>query len=264
MLTNMPDIMENTRQFDSRQAEFHKFVNDSYETLLSLKAEDQREEFNKLLLEVLAETRRYFTRGLRVALSKGVISRNKYEPEDLFDQLIIDVYDHLEEAGSKDAFHSWLFKRAVKQLDDLEVEEEFDSYFYDNIDDYSKAELAKMQEPWSTDGDGDLMLLDSLDDFSYQQQQFILKNIYLDDAHEDMMALMDSEQGSGKAEKHLNAVLYRLPPGMRSVFELATEQGFSLEEISMIKELPVEQIETILDTARELLRESLKDRLDES
>jgi DNA-directed RNA polymerase specialized sigma24 family protein len=256
--------MENTRQFDTRQAEFHRFVNDSYQKLLELKAEDKREEFNKLLIQVLADTRRYFTRGLRVALSKGVISRNKYEPEDLFDQLIIDVYDNLEEAGSKDAFHTWLFKRAVKLLDDLEVEEEFDSYFYDNIDDYSRAELAKMQEPWSTDGDGDFMLLDNLDDISYKDQHYILKNIYLDDAHQDMMALMDADQGSGKTEKHLNAVLYRLPPGMRSVFELATEQGFSIEEIAMIKELPVDQIDTILDTARELLRESLKDRLHES
>lgn len=256
--------MENTRHFDVRQAEFHRFVNESYQTLKELKAADNREAFNKLLLEVLADARRYLTRGLRVALNKGVISRNKYEPEDLSDQLIIDVYDNLEEAGDKDAFHAWLFKRAVRLLERLEVEEEFDSYFYDNIDDYSRAELEKLQEPWSTDGDGDFILMDELDDISYKDRQFIMKNIFLDDAHEDMMALMESRQGLERTEQHLDAVLFRLPPSLRSVFELSTEQLFTLEEIARIKGLPVERVENMLDRARELLRESLKDRLYET
>ena len=256
--------MENTRQFDTRQAEFDKFVNDNYETLKTLKETDQREAFNELLLKVLADTRRYLTRGLRVALSKGVISHNKYEPEDLSDQLIIDVYDHLEEAGDKDQFHTWLFKRAVKLLDDLEVSEEFDTYFYDNIDDYSRAELEKLQEPWSADGDGDFILMDNLDDISYKDHTYIMKNIFLDDAHEDMMALMESKDSRESTQRYLNAVLYRLPPVMRSVFELSTEQLFTAEEISRIKGIPEGQVETMLERAKELLRESLKDRLYES
>jgi DNA-directed RNA polymerase specialized sigma24 family protein len=154
-----------------------------------------------------------------------------------------------------------LFKRAEKLLDDMEVEEEFESYFYDNIDDYSRAELEEMKEAFSTDGDGDLVMMEELDDISYKNHHYLLKNIYLDDGHEDMMALMDTDAQQGRTQRHLDSVLFQLPPNMRSVFELATEQLFSTEDIARIKGVSLERIEKTLDRARELLRDSLKDRL---
>jgi len=253
--------MENTQQYDQRQAQFHRFVNENYTTLLRLKKEDKSKAFNELLIKLLPDLKRYLTRGLRIAISKGMIPHNKYRPEDLYDQLIIEVNDHLEEVGNPDDFHSWLFQRAVRILENLEVEEEFESYFYDNIDDYSKAELDKMKEDFSTDGDGDLILMTDLDDISYKDHQYLLKNIYLDDAHEDLMAMMDSREGVGRTQHHLDAVLFRLPPTMRSVFELATEQLFPVGEIARIKGMTTDHVETMLDRARELLRDSLKDRL---
>ena len=235
--------MENTLHYDKKQAEFHRFVNDNYENLKRLRTEDKRAAFNELLLKVLPDIRRYITRGLRIALERGVISHNKFKPDDIFDQLIIDVYDHLEEVHDKDEFHAWLFKRAEKLLDDMEVEEEFESYFYDNIDEYSRAELAEMKEAFSTDGDGDLVMMEELDDISYKSHRYLLKNIYLDD---------------------LDTVLFQLPPNMRSIFELATEQLFSIDDIARIKGVSIERIEKTLDRARELLRDSLKDRFYES
>ncbi|TNF70799.1 MAG: sigma-70 family RNA polymerase sigma factor [Bacteroidetes bacterium] len=256
--------MENTLHYDKKQAEYHRFVNDNYENLKRLRTEDKRAAFNELLLKVLPDIRRYITRGLRIALEKGVISHNKFKPDDLFDQLIIDVYDHLEEVHDKDEFHAWLFKRAEKLLDDMEVEEEFESYFYDNIDEYSRAELAEMKEAFSTDGDGDLVMMEELDDISYKSHRYLLKNIYLDDAHEDLMALMDADEQQARTQRHLDTVLFQLPPNMRSIFELATEQLFSIDDIARIKGVSIERIEKTLDRARELLRDSLKDRFYES
>lgn len=253
--------MKNTLHYDQKQAEFHRFVTDNYEVLKRLREEDKRAAFNELLLKVLPDTRRYLTRGLRIALEKGMISHNKFEPEDLFDQLIIDVYDHLHEVRDPDEFHAWLFQRAEKLLDDMEVEEEFESYFYDNIDDYSRAELEQMKEEFSTDGDGDLVMLEELDDISYKDHHYLLRNIYLDDAHEDLMALMDSDEQKQRARRQLETVLFRLPPNMRSVFELATEQLFSIQDIARIKGVSVGRIDKTLERARELLRDSLKNRL---
>ncbi len=256
--------MKNTLQYDKKQAEFHRFVNDSFETLKRLRKEDRRQAFNELLLKVLPDIKRYITRGLRIALEKGVISHNKFEPEDLFDQLIIDVYDHLEEVRDKEEFHAWLFRRAEKLLEDMEVEEEFESYFYDNIDDYSKPELVEMREAFSTDGDGDLVMMEELDDISYKNHHYILKNIFLDDAHEDLMALMDTDKEQTRAERHLESALFQLPPNMRSVFELATEQLFSIEDIARIKGVSADRVEKTLERARELLQNTLEDRFYES
>lgn len=251
--------MKNTLHYDQRQAEFHRYVNDNFEPLLRLRSENKGEAFNVLLLKLLPDIKRYITRGLRIALSKGVISHNKYKPDDIFDQLIIDVYDHLDEVHDKSEFHAWLFKRAEKLLEDMEVEEEFASYFYDNIADYSRAEQDQMLEEFSTDGDGDLVMLEELDDISYKNHQYLLKNIFLDDSHEELMALLERSDDKEEPARLMETALFSLPPNMRSVFELATEQLFTMEDISLIKGFPIDQIEKMMERARELLQNTLKD-----
>lgn len=250
--------MKNVLHYDQRQAEFHNFVNNHFESLMRLRTEDKGRAFNELLLTLLPDIKRYITRGLRIALSKGVISHNKYKPDDLFDQLIIDVWDNLHEVHDKDAFHAWLFKRAEKLLEDLEVEEEFASYFYDDIAAYSRAEQDQMLEEFSTDGDGDLVMIEELDDISYKNHEYLLKNIFLDDSHEDMMALLEQDNEKKEPGRLMESALFGLPPNMRSVFELATEQLFTLEDISLIKGFSIEQIEKMLDRARYLLQTTLK------
>ncbi len=250
--------------YDKRKEEFRRYVAASYKELSELRAADKRKEFNEKLITLLPAVKRYITRGLRLALSKGVISHNKYKPDDFFDQLFIEVYDHLEDVPSADAFHAWLFKRAEKLLEDMEVEEIFEAYYNENVEDYYQAELEKLDESFSTDGDGDLILLTDLDDISYRDHHYILRNIYLDDAHEDLMALMDTERGQKKVKRYLDTALYGMPADARSVFELATLEGFSSDEIARIKSLDEAEVEELLENARDLLRDQMNDRLFES
>lgn len=255
--------MKNKVHYDKRQAEFNRFVAESYPRLVALQAEDNRKAFNEVLLKVLPDVKRYITRGLRLALAKGVISHNKYKPDDFFDQLFLEVLDHLDEVPSAEAFHSWLFNRAEKLLEDMEVEEVFDAVFYDNLDDYLRAEHSEMLENFSTDGDGDLVMLEELDDISYQDHRHLLQNIFLDDAHEDMMALTDANRPAPDAAEHLERLLFSMPAQMRSVFELAHEQLFSLEEIAAIKMQSVAEVSRTLERTREILQLSLKEKLEE-
>ena len=251
--------MKNTLHYDQRQAEFHRYVNESFQSLKRLRSEDKARAFNELLLKVLPDVKRYITRGLRIALSKGVISHNKYKPEDLFDQLIIDVYDQLDEVKDPSEFHAWLFQRADKLLEDMEVEEEFATYFYDDIDAYSRAEREQMKEEYSTDGDGDLVMLEELDDISYKNREYLLKNLFLDDSHEELMALLERKEGKESPERLVETAIFNLPPTMRSVFELASEQLFTPADIALIKGFSVEQIEKMLTRARDLLRDTFID-----
>lgn len=251
--------MKNTLHYDQRQAEFHRYVNESFPTLQRMRSEGKARAFNELLLKVLPDVKRYITRGLRIALSKGVISHNKYKPEDLFDQLIIDIYDKLDEVRYPGEFHAWLFKRTDKILEDMEVEEEFATYFYDDIDTYSRAEREQMKEEFSTDGDGDLVMLDELDDISYKNHEYLLKNIFLDDSHEDLMALLERKEGEKDPKGLVETAIFNLPPTMRSVFELATEQLFTPEDIALIKGFSVERIREMLTRARTLLRDTFND-----
>ncbi|MGB5190930.1 RNA polymerase sigma factor [Robiginitalea sp.] len=251
--------MKNSLHYDQRQAEFHRYVKESFQPLKRLRTEGKSRAFTELLLKVLPDVKRYITRGLRIALSRGVISHNKYKPEDLFDQLIIDVYDNLDEVGESGEFHAWLFQRADKLLEEMEVEEEFATYFYDDIDAYSRAEREQMKEEFSTDGDGDLVMLEELDDISYKNREYLLKNIFLDDSHEEMMALLEQKEGKESPGRLMETAIFSLPPTMRSVFELATEQLFTPRDIALIKGFSVDRIEKMLMRARNLLQETFKD-----
>ncbi|MBC2839563.1 RNA polymerase sigma factor [Robiginitalea sp. SC105] len=253
--------MKPTRVYDKRLAEFQQQVSSSFEHLRDLRQADERKAFNEELMKVLPEVHRYITRALRLALSKGVISHNKYRPDDFFDQLIIEIWDHFDDIPSGDMFRSWLFERAEKILEDMEVEEIFSSCYNENIDDYSRAEQSEMEENYSTDGDGDLVMLEDLDDISYRDHHYILKNIFLDDAHEDLMALMESDAGRDQVEQRLDATLFGMPADARSVFELATLQLFSTEEIALIKKQDEAEIEALLERARSLLRDTLSEHL---
>ena len=256
--------MTRTAAYDKRQAEFRKFTAETYPELIALKKSGQQEAFNSKLLAVMSEVKRYLTRGLRLALAKDQISHNKYRPDDLFDQLFLEVVDQIEEVPSAAQFHPWLFKKAEKLLADMEMDEIFNAYLYESLDRYSQAERRGMDESFSTDGDGDLVMMEELDDISYQDHTYLLKNIFLDDAHEDLMAMMDSNTGKKKVQRHLDTVLFTLPASMRSIFELSREQGFSIAEIAKIKKRTEVEIETLLDEARDIMRRSLKERLIES
>lgn len=246
-------IMENSTANYKNKKAFHLFVAQSYTDLVQLKREDKKEEFNLLLLKVMPEVKRYITRKLNTAISKKLIPRGKYKPEDIMDQLFIEVYDHFDEIKSKEDFHPWLFKKADSLLDEIKTDEEFDTLFLDNIDSYAQAEWDSMAEKFSVDGDGDYVMMEELDDISYRRHDYILKNIFLEDSGRDMMAKLDKDLGKENIRKHTEMVLHHLPVNMRTVFELFTEHQFEAAEISKILNREIREIEQLLEDARSSL-----------
>lgn len=245
--------MENSTANYKNKKAFHLFVAQSYTDLVQLKREDKKEEFNSLLLKVMPEVKRYIIRKLNIAMSKHLIPRGKYKPEDIMDQLFIEAYDHFDEIENKEDFHPWLFIKADSLLDEIMIDEEFDTLFIDNIDSYAQTEWDAMIEKFSVDGDGDYVMLEELDDISYRRHDYILKNIFLEDSNKDMMAKLDKDLGKENIRKHTEMVLHHLPANMRTVFELFTEHQFEVAEISKILNVEILEIEQLLEDARSSL-----------
>lgn len=246
-------IMENSTAYYENKKAFHLFVARTYTDLVQLKGEGKKEEFNSLLLKVMPEVKHYIKRKLNIAMSKHLIPRGKYKPEDITDQLYLEAFDHFDEIKRKKDFHPWLFKKADSLLDEIMADEEFDTLFLDNIDSYAKAEWDSMAEKFSVDGDGDYVMMEELDDISYRKHDYILKNIFLEDSGRDMMAKLDRDLGKENIRKHTEMVLHHLPADMRAVFELFTEHQFELDEISKILNKDILEIEQLLEDARSSL-----------
>lgn len=252
--------MENTVNYYRKEKEFHVFVANTFPDLVRFKKEGDISAFNTLLLKAMPEVKKYVQRRLNIALNKGQIDKNKYRAEDFTDQLFIEAYENFDQIGNERELHPWLFKKVDELLEDVLVEEEFDSHFFENIDTYAKPEWDEMEEKFSTDGDGDLVMIEELDDISYPKNEYLLNPIFVEDSDKEVIAQLDRELDAENIRRHTDMVLYHLPTPMQTVYELFTEHRFDVAEIAKIRNRTVKEVERLLETARKTLRTSFLNR----
>ena len=240
--------------------EFHLFVASTYVDLVRFKKEGNIKAFNTLLLKAMPEVKRYIQKNLNTALINKQIDIGRYKADDFVDQLFIEAYDHFDDVANKQDLHPWLFKTADTLLEDAFLEEEYDSLFFENIDTYSKPEWDAMEENFSTDGDGDLVMYEELDDISYRKNNEILNQVFVEDENKAFIAKLDRELGAENIKRHTDMVLRQFPAPMRRVFQLFNEHRFTLEEIAAIQKSTVQEVKSLLDTVRKNLQVSFFNR----
>ncbi|SDS22581.1 RNA polymerase sigma factor, sigma-70 family [Polaribacter sp. KT25b] len=252
--------MKTNISYYQNKNEFRLFVTKSFSNLINLKKEENKTSFNKLVLKILPEIRSYINERLNIAIEKGHFSKMKYKADDFIDQLFITVYDNIEEVENENDFYVWLFKKTDELLEDIVVEEEFNELFFKNIEDYSKLEWDEMQEEFSTDGGGDLLLIEELDDMSYNHNDYTLNHVFIENNEKKMAEKLDKELTDDKINEHIELVLHNMPVDMRIVFYLFTNQKLKVEEIAEIQKKTISEVEKLLNDAKKVLQVSLFNR----
>ncbi|MCI2227608.1 sigma-70 family RNA polymerase sigma factor [Polaribacter sp. MSW13] len=252
-------MKKSSSHFQSK-SEFRLLVTESFSGLIEFKKDENQTSFNDLVLKILPEIRKYVNQRLKTAIKKGCFSKKKYKADDFIDQLFITIYDNIEEVKNENDFYLWLFKKTNELLDDIIVEEEFDDLFFKNIDDYSKPEWDAMQEKYSTDGGGDLLLIEELDDLSYNHNDYSLNHVFVEDNERDLLEKLDKEISEEKIKEHIDLVLHNLPSNMRIVFYLYTNQKLKIEEIAEVQQKTIAEVESILSDAKKAIQRSLLNR----
>ena len=243
--------METLKYLESKK-DFNVFVASTFTDLKRLKTQGDKALFSNLLLKDLYQVKRYISKRLATVISRGNLSKGKYKADDFIDQLFIEVFDHFDEVENKENLHPWLFRKADEILEDIILDEEFDDYFFKNIDDYTRPEWDAMEEKYSIDGDGDLVMIDELDDISYSKNDYILNHVFIEEDKKEFIEKLDKGLGKEKIKKHTAMVLSQLPLPMRTVFELATEFQFSVSEIAVIRKQSIDEVEKLLQNARKV------------
>ena len=116
--------MQSNASLSQNKKEFRLFVTTSFSNLVQLKEEGDKASFNKLVLEIIPEIRKYVNGKLNAAILKGHFPKGKYKADDFIDQLFIEIYDHIEEVENQEYFYLWLYKKINQLLEDSIVEEE--------------------------------------------------------------------------------------------------------------------------------------------
>jgi len=252
--------MQSNISYYQNKWEFRLFVTRSFPDLVQLKKQGEQKSFNELVLKIMPEIRKYINNRLSTAIKKGHFSKGKYKADDFIDQLFIEIYDNIDEVENEKDFYLWLFKKTNALLEDIIVEEEFDDLFFRNIDDYSKPEWDEMQEKYSTDGDGDLLMIEELDDMSYNHNNYTLNHVFIEDKEKAMIEKIDKHLSEEEIQHHISLVLHNLPLPMRNVFELFTIEKLSLEEIAEIRNNTLKEVKQLLKDAKKALQVSLFNR----
>ncbi|WP_033960372.1 sigma-70 family RNA polymerase sigma factor [Psychroserpens jangbogonensis] len=256
--------MQTNISYYQNKKEFRLFVTKTFSNLIQLKKEGNQASFNELVLKIMPEIRTYVNGRLNTAIIKGHFSKGKYKADDFIDQLFIEIYDNIEDVENEKNFYLWLFKRTNQLLEDIIVEEEFNDFFFKNIDDYSKREWDEMQEKFSTDGDGDLVMIEDLDDISYNHNNYTLNHVFVEDNEKALAEKLDKKLDEEKIQNHIAMVLQNLPLDMNNVFDLFTNQHLELGEIALIRNNTLEEVEQLLKDARKSLQLSLFNRYTEN
>ncbi|GHC53678.1 hypothetical protein [Ulvibacter litoralis] len=252
--------MKTTSIYLQRQQEIRLSIEKTFPDFIKLKKEGDQASFNKNLLEILPEVKKYINQRLAAAIKKGDFSKGKYKADDFIDQLFIEIYDAIDEVKEAKDFYLWLFKKTNELLDDAIVEEEFNDLFFKNIDDYSKPEWDEMTENYSTDGDGDLLMIEELDDSSYNHNDYLLNHVFITNQEKKLTDKIDKDLNDDAVNRHVAMVLQNVPAAMRDVFLLATNHQFSVKEIAVIKNRSYEEVEKLLNNARKAIQVSLLNR----
>jgi len=252
--------MKTSISYFETKEDFRLFVTKSFSSLIKLKKEDNQFSFNQLILKILPEIRKYVNRRLNTAIKKGHFSKQKYKADDIIDQLFITIYDNIETVEIESNFYLWLFKKTNDLLEDVIVEEEFNELFFKNIDDYSKPEWNEMEEDFSADGGGDLLLIEELDDITYSHNDYSLNHVFIKDDEKKLAEKLDKDLSEDKINKHIELVLHNMSASMRIVFYLFTNQKLKIEEIAEIQKKSISEIEKLLSDAKKAIQRSLFNR----
>ena len=247
-------------ELSQNQKTFRSTVEITFRQLVKLRKEKNKASFNDELLKILPEVKKYINRRLITATRTGNLPKGKYKADDFYDQLFIEVYDHNEELKDDRDFYLWIFKKTNELLEQIIVEEEFNDFFFQNIDDYSRPEWDAMEEEFSTDGDGDLMMIEELDDISYKKNDYTLNHVFIEGGKNEFINKIDKELNNENIDRHIQMVLHNLTLPMQNVFELSSQQMFSLQEIAHVRNSSVKEIEKLLNESREVLQKSLINR----
>ena len=252
--------MENIDDTQSSHRGLHGFAALYFKELIRLKEDEDREAFNKLVQTILPDVEGYIANRLSTSVRNGHIPTGKYKVEEFVNALYLLAFERISEIEDEKDLPFWLFQKADELLQETIVEEEYNTRFLDNIEKFSKIEWIKMQEDYSVDSEGERTLLEEFDDPSYPKYDYQLADVFIEDPEDKWIEKLNEELGGGKMHEHIDMVLHRLPAPMKSIYDLAVNQRFSVQEISKIKGIPVEEVESYLVRTRKHIRTSLKGR----
>lgn len=237
----------------------------SRSALQEMSGKGQREEFAFLIGQLLDPVKHYMRRRIKVFEVKGLIPEGALKLDEVFESYKTRLFEQYPTMiASNVSPEIWAYRLA-----DEELEKALKARAWDgtdkrvSIEELTAKEIKEMEEEFSTDGDGDLVMLEELDDISYHLDDYITEDIELGvNEEEKLLEQLEAESPDVPAEQSFHrktsAMLASMPLQESSIFDLYVHSRLSVEEIALVKNIPADEVQKTLDNVRQQLRQGFR------
>jgi DNA-directed RNA polymerase specialized sigma24 family protein len=221
------------------------------------KEENDFEQFYNKISSLVPDLKKFTARSLKAAESQSAIDRGFYNAEGILDEIYLEVYKEFSDYMDEEKIKTILFSKAVQKIEEKKILEQ-ETPEYQSTEMMLKQELDALDERFTTQADGDLILNTELDDISYKQHTERPSNVILDETLEQQLIkkleMSDTLLPSLERRTLFGALYNNIPPRSKSVLELFAFGNRNFYEISEILEVPEEVIDRIMDKLKERFR----------
>ncbi|UKN01053.1 hypothetical protein K6119_15085 [Paracrocinitomix mangrovi] len=235
-------------------------LSDLWDELLNSRNSDNQTVFNKLIADSTPELRKYIARRLRVSIKKGKLPARKYKVDDFVNELYLAAYDKITDFTSAQQFGNWLYQKTDQILEDTIVDEEFDDFFFQNIEQYTSDEWKSMEENYYMDADGDYIMAEELNDPSYPDYEYQLKDVFVDNDQDALIQKISDKLTEEEINKHIKLVVSNLPFEERVAYQLSIINRLKDVDIASITKSVVEDVSSKIKNAKDKIVKSFHSR----
>ncbi len=222
----------------------------TFEQLKDYKSENNQTDFTSLIEKFLSKLERYVKHRIKTFEAKRKLPVNYYSPADVLAEVYLRIYNDFDNITNEKQLKVKLFKTADEVLEEL-VKKHDKKFKKIPVDKLLKEELKLLYEDFTADADGELILIEELDDIEYKQNEFKPKIFLFDKTAESGFArVLNLSEEDFKNERFRNIfgnIYASLPELTRHVLDLAAQGELDDEEIAAVVGIESGQVREILE-----------------
>lgn len=216
--------------------------------LSDLKQEANQPEFDQLLKQLMPTIR-----GVVVQYLSN--SRRQVDPiftiDDLIDEVYLAIYERFDQRPTADqAFTAWVYQVTRETVDRIIGRYGLNADSID-VSTIARLELKELEEPFTTDAEGDLIMYDELDDISYARKKWSHRLFTQD-------SLLELPVEPEAVDATVSKLLQQTDDKERTAFELFWQHELTESEIASALGMPEQKVEQLLHGMTDKLVDSIK------
>lgn len=236
--------------------------NENVADLQELKSVKKQDVFKNLVGTVLNDLAVYMKRRLHTAERTTAISKGRYKIHELLDEIYLKIYDCLDEMPEdKNKINTWIYRLADELLEEKFQEAEFEKENFEQLAKIVESEYEFSEGHYTLDAEGNPIPFEDLDEGISTEDRYHAENLIFDENEDSFLDEITLRLNKNIVHYSIERELAKLPVRKRSVMDLYLINQMTEEEISEVKEIPLEEIKDIITEVNEEVKLKLRDLL---